>query len=138
MPTESLNPPHPTFLRRAGAVLAGLFAIFVVTSAVDAILHATGVFPPYDAPPMSDALFAVAFAYRVVISIAGAALTARLAPDRPVQHALVLGGIGIVLSLLGAVAFWHKGPHWYPLLLAATALPCAYLGGRLGARQSSL
>ena len=38
--------------------------------------------------------------------------------------------------MTSAAATWNKGPefgpHWYPLALVATALPCAWLGGRLG------
>src|SRR5262245_300766 len=117
----------PTAPRRRGrsvaAVGAGLVAIFAVTSATDVVMHATGVFPPTDAPPMSNALFLLAFAYRTVYDVAGCWLTARLAPARPLFHALVLGGIGTLLSLAGAIAMWDAGPGWYPLGLAASALP---------------
>ncbi|MBL8951028.1 MAG: hypothetical protein JNK82_09645, partial [Myxococcaceae bacterium] len=98
-------------LRRVGAVLAGLVATFVVTSAVDAVMHATGVYPPVDAPPMSDALFAVAFGYRLVFNAGGAWLTARLAPDRGLAHALVLGAVGTVFGVIGTLMFWDAGPH---------------------------
>jgi hypothetical protein len=123
-------------LRSIGAVAAGLVSIFAVTTAADAVMHATGVFPPAGAPPMSSALFLLAFAYRLVIDVAGCTLTARLAPARPMRHAIVLGSIGLFLSIAGAVAMWGAGPTWYPLALAASALPCAWLGGRLGQQKS--
>jgi hypothetical protein len=135
-PTHAAPISAPALLaRRVGAVLAGLFAIFAVTTATDAVMHLTGVFPPVDAPPMSDALFLLALAYRVAYGIAGGWLTARLAPSRPVQHALALGAIGLALSVAGAVAMWDAGPGWYPLAVAASALPCSYLGGRLARRE---
>jgi len=118
-------------LRSVGAVAGGLVAIFAVTTAVDAVLHATGVFPPFGAPPMSDALFLLAFAYRVVIGVAGSGLTARLAPRRPMRHALVLGGIGTLLSIAGGIAMWDASRAWYPIALAVSAVPCAWLGARL-------
>ena len=71
------------------------------------------------------------FGYRFLFDVAGSYLTARLAPDRPMRHALALGAIGLVLSIAGAVALWSVGPAWYPLGLAASALPCAWLGARL-------
>lgn len=111
------------------SVLAGLVTIFVASSAVDAVLHATGVYPPLG-EDMSDALFGLAFAYRLVINVAGCWLTARLATPR---HALVLGGIGVVLAAFGAAVMWHHGHHWYPLALVASSLPCAWIGGRLAA-----
>ena len=64
---------------------------------------------------------------------------ARLAPDRPMLHALLGGVIGLVLSTVGAVVTLNRGPafgpHWYPLALMVTALPCAWLCGRLRIMQ---
>lgn len=126
------SPRRP--LRGAGAVFAGFATIFVVSTGIDLVLHATDVFPPLGAPPMSDALFGVAMAYRIVIGIAGCYLTARLAPARPMKHALVLGGIGTFVALAGAIAMWEAGPGWYSLGVAAIALPCAWIGARLAQR----
>ena len=125
-------------LRSVGAVLAGWVAIFVITTAMDVVLHATGVMPPWG-QPMPNALFGLATAYRIVFNIAGCYLTARLAPNRPMRHALVLGVVGAVLSLVATVATWNRGsefgPHWYPLALVVTALPCAWAGGALYERR---
>ncbi len=120
-------------MKSIGAVLAGLLTIVILSSAVDVALHAAGVFPPWG-QPMSGALFALALGYRIVISIGGCWLAARLAPNRPMQHALILGGIGVVLSAVGAAMTIGKGPEfgpmWYPLALVVVAMPCAWLGGR--------
>jgi len=90
---------------------------------------------------MSDALFLLATLYRTLYAIAGSYLTARLAPHRPMKHALASGVVGLVLSTVGAIATWDRGPefgpHWYPLSLVATAMPCAWAGGRLRALQLS-
>ena len=99
-------------------------------------LKATHLFtpPPWD-QPAADALLLLATAYRTVYGIAGSYVTARLAPDRPMQHALAGGAIGLVLSIVGAVATWNAGPafgpHWYPVALIVSALPCAWAGGKL-------
>lgn len=130
--TEPERPRRP--LRSIWAVLAGLLFIFIVTTVVDVVLHATGVFPPWG-KPMSDGLFGVATAYRIVISIAGCYIAARVAPDRRMGHALVLGAIGVVISAIGAAVTWNRGPefgpHWYPLLLVVVSIPCAWVGGKL-------
>ena|SRR6266850_6322095 len=121
-------------MKSIGAVLAGLLIIVVLSTAVDLVLHATGVFPPWG-QPMSDALFALATGYRIVISIGGCYIAARPAPNRPMQHAIALGIAGVVISAIGAAATIGKGPEfgpiWYPLALVAAALPCAWVGGRL-------
>ena len=122
--------------RSIGAVLAGMLAVVVLSLGTDLALHAAGIFPPLD-QRMSDALFVLATAYRTVYAVAGGYVTAWLAPNRPVYHALVNGFIGVALSLLGAVLTWNKalGPHWYPLALVITALPTAWAGGRLRLMQ---
>jgi len=118
-------------LRSVGAVLAGLIAIFILSTATDLALHAAAVFPPWEVR-MSDALFLLPLAYRIVFGVAGCYLTARLAPDRPMLHALVLGAVGVVISTAGAVLMWDAGPAWYSLGVIAIAMPCAWAGGKLG------
>ncbi len=119
------------------ALIAGLAAGAVLSLATDVVLHATSVFPPWG-QPMSEPLFALAAGYRIAFTVLGCAVAARLAPDRPMGHALLLGALGLFANLAGAVATWNRGPefgpHWYPLLLAVTALPCGWLGGRLPGR----
>jgi len=63
---------------------------------------------------MPGKLFLVATAYRMVYAVAGSYIAARLAPDRPMQHALVLGFVGLALSIAGAVATWNAGPELGP------------------------
>ena len=125
-------------VQRTGAVLAGLIAIIVLSLGTDLVMHATGVFPSWG-EPMSDGLFLFAMAYRTVYNIAGCYIAARLAPDRPMAHALALGIMGLVVSLVGAVVTWNKGPafgpHWYPLTLIALAIPTAWAGGQLRVTQ---
>jgi hypothetical protein len=121
--------PHRT-LRQIGAVLAGLLAIFAITTVTDIVLHATGIFPPWG-QPMSSALFLVALAYRIVYGVLGCYIAARLAPDHPMRHAVALGVVGVVLSTAGAVAMWEAGPAWYSLAVIGIALPCAWVGGKL-------
>ena len=126
--TETRRPRRT--LRQIGAVLAGLLAIFAITTVTDIVLHATGIFPPWG-QPMSSALFLVALAYRIVYGVLGCYIAARLAPDHPMRHAVALGVVGVVLSTAGAVAMWEAGPAWYSLAVIGIALPCAWVGGKL-------
>ena len=114
------------------AVIAGVVVIIGVTTLVDIALHVAGVFPPMD-QPITDALALLATSYRIVISVGGAWLTARLAPERPMKHAMILGAVGTVLGLVGVVATWNMGlgPRWYPILLAVLAVPQCWVGGRI-------
>ncbi len=124
--------------RSIAAVLAGILAGLVLTIGTDIVLHVISVFPPWGRP-VGGAPLLLATAYRTVYGVAGSYIAARLAPDRPMQHALVLGAIGLAVSIVGAVVTWNKGPafgpHWYPLALVALAMPQAWAGGRLRMMQ---
>jgi len=134
------EPQRPRrILRSIGALLAGFVLVVVLSIGTDVALRATGAFPPLG-QPMAEALFLLATAYRTLFAVAGSYLTARLAPHHPMAHALAGGAVGLALSIVGAVTTWDRGPdfgpHWYPLALVATALPCAWTGGRLAARRA--
>ncbi len=124
--------PARSIGRSIGALLAGFVVVVILSLGTDMALRAAGIFPPLGRT-MSNALFLLATVYRTVYSIVGSYITARLAPNRPMQHALLGGAIGLVLSVVGAVVTWNKdlGPHWYPLALVVTALPCAWVGGKI-------
>jgi hypothetical protein len=129
------NPPR-RIGRRIAAVLAGMIVGIAITLGTDEVLHIIGVFPPWGASMVGfDGALLLATAYRTVYGVLGSYIIARLAPDRPMQHALVGGVIGLVASIVGAAATWNKGPafgpHWYPLALVALAMPQAWVGGRL-------
>jgi len=134
--SEPRPPRH--LLRSIGAVFAGLVAIFILSIGTDAVLHAGGVYPP-PGQPMATGLWLLATAYRIVYGILGCYIAARLAPNRPMAHALVLGLIGVAISTAGGIYAWDKGPtygpRWYAWVLVAITLPSAWLGGKLHARR---
>jgi hypothetical protein len=119
----------PNKMQSAGAVFAGVAANFLAVP-IDAVFHSTGIFPPMG-ESMSDKLFGLAFSYRFLLAVLGGYATAKVAPSEPMKHALVLGGVGVVLSSAGAMAMWDFGPNWYPLSLIAISLPCSWAGARL-------
>jgi hypothetical protein len=120
--------------RRVAAVIAGLLANVIAASATDAALHAAGVYPPLGVR-MTGSLFALALAYRTLYGVLGSYLTARLAPDRPMQHALALGAVGVLIGIIGAAVMWDAGPAWYSLGVIAVTFPAAWAGARLCERQ---
>ena len=125
-------------LRSIVAMVAGFLVIVVLSTVTDVVMHATGIFPPWF-QPMSGSRFLLATAYRSVYSVLGCYLTARLAPDRPMLHALILGAIGFVFSIAGTVGTWNEGPEfgpkWYPLSLVALSIPLAWVGGKIRLMQ---
>jgi len=118
------------------ALLAG-FAVAVLLSLVtDIVLHKTGFYPPLGQPNSSSQLI-VSTIYRTLFGILSAWVTARVAPYKPMSHALVGGAIGSAAALAGAILTWNRnlGPHWYPIALVVLALPTAWIGGKLRLMQ---
>jgi hypothetical protein len=129
---------HPSsgILRSIGALVAGMLVGIILTIATDIALHAMGVFPPWGQSMVGfDGPLLLAVAYRGAFGILASYIIARLAPNRPMQHALVGGLVGLVVSIIGAAVTWNKGPafgpHWYPLALIVLAMPQAWVGGKL-------
>jgi hypothetical protein len=135
MTAAGANPRH--LLRSTSALLLGFIAVVVLSLGTDQVLHVLQVYPPWGQPMYDPALNLLALAYRSVYGIVGGYVAARFAPHSPMVHALALGVIGLVLSVAGAVAMWDAGPRWYPVALALTALPGAWLGGILQRRSQS-
>ena len=126
--------------RSAGAVLLGFLVVVVLSLGTDQLLHVLGVYPPWGQPMYDTGLNVLALAYRVVYAVIGSYIAARFAPRHPMRHAMVLGVLGLIVSTAGAIAaitMADLGPNWYPILLALTALPCAWLGGALYLRRQA-
>ena len=115
----------------AGALLAGFLVVVVLSIGTDQLFHSLGVYPPWGEPMRETGDNLLALTYRCIYAVLGSYIAARLAPRRPMLHAMILGAIGFVLSVLGAFGAIavDLGPIWFPFALVLTALPCAWLGG---------
>jgi hypothetical protein len=125
----STSTPPRQLLRSVGALLLGLIVVVILSLAADQAARTMGLLPPLDAPAPESGALVLPFAYRSVIVVLGAYIVARFAPYAPMGHALVSGALGLVLSILGAVAQWDLGSHWYPVAIVLTAVPYSWLGG---------
>ena len=131
---------HPRRLgRSAGALLLGFISVVVLSLGTDEVLHVLKVYPPWGQSMYDAGLCLLALSYRIVYTVLGSYIAARYSPHAPMGHALILGVVGTVVGTAGAIATipMHLGPAWYPIAIAATALPCAWAGGVLCARGRS-
>lgn len=125
--------------RSTGAILLGFVTVVVISLGTDHVLHVLSVYPPWGEPMNDPGLNLLALSYRCVYGVVGSYIAARFAPRNPMRHAMILGAIGFVVSVLGAIAAIRMklGPSWYPITLALTALPTAWLGGVLHRMRQS-
>jgi hypothetical protein len=73
--------------------------------------------------------------YVFAFAVFGCWLAARLAPSQPLQHALVLGALGLAFNVVGTIARWDDAPAWYHVIALLLVMPAAWVGGRLRERQ---
>jgi hypothetical protein len=139
MHVTDTHPHSRQRLRSAAALFLGFIVVFILSLGTDQLLHMLEVYPPWGQPMNDTGDNLLALAYRIVYAVIGSYIAARLAPHTPMRHALALGIIGLVLSIIGAVAAinMNLGPSWYPIALVLTALPCAWLGGVLHRKSQS-
>jgi hypothetical protein len=122
-----------SLLRSTVALFVGFLAVLVLSIGTDQIFHSLKVYPPWDQPMNEPALLLLALSYRIVYTVLGSYIAARLAPRNPMRHAMILGFIGFPIAVAGAIVgiMMNLSPAWYPIMLAVTTLPCAWLGGVL-------
>jgi hypothetical protein len=115
--------------RSTGAVLLGIMAGAALSLGTDQVLHVLQVYPPWGQPMYEPGLNLLALAYRCVYDALGFYVIARLAPRNPARHVRVGAAIGLVLSAAGVLAALTAdlGPLWYPIALALSTMPCAWL-----------
>jgi len=132
--------PQRQVLRSIGAILAGIVVGIVLSIGTDLLMHAVGVFPAIG-EPMSGGTLLLATSYRTLYSVLASYIAARMAPSRPMLHAMIVGVVDFIVSIIGLAVTWNKtdvfGPHWYPIALVALALPAAWIGGKLRMSQLS-
>lgn len=136
--TTAMTAPSPrTTGRSIAAVAIGFVVVIVLSLGVDQVLHVLKVYPPWGEPMYDTRLNMLALSYRLVFNTFGSYLMARLAPSNPWKHVWIGAAIGFVLSMLGVVGALMNdlGALWYPVLLAISSIPTAWLGGTLFVRS---
>jgi hypothetical protein len=117
------------------SILAGFIVTAVLSIAVDHVFHVTNVYPPYGEAMFNTSLLALAFAYRAVFNVFGAFVTASIAKDKAMKAVWIMGIVGSLLWLAGALANWELAAPWYNILGVVTGIPFSLAGGKLYQRS---
>lgn len=118
-------------LKSIGAILAGFLLGALLSIGADYLMEITGMMSMEHFKQSSIAIIVLVIAYRFIFNVTGCYLTAALAPDKPMKHVLIIGIIGTVLSIVGALAMWDKAMPFYNITIILMSLPSAWLGGKL-------
>lgn len=116
------------------AFVAAIAVASILSYGTDALLVAAGIMEANIATN-SVGIIVLVVIYRTIYSVAGAFVLAKLAPSRPMTHAIALGVFGALGSLAAGFSMPGIASLWYAVALAVLALPSAWLGAKLAIRS---
>lgn len=117
------------------AVFGGMVIVAIASTAVDAVMHSAGVYPPVGEPMFDTIPLLLALAYRSLFEVGGAYLTAMWARERARHAVLTMGVIGSLLWVVGGIVMSEYGPAWYSITGAVSSIPLALVGGMVYERR---
>jgi hypothetical protein len=135
-PRPTPLPPAPPPMTRSILVVVGAF-LLVGALIVGTTTAVTGAAPQYFGEGGSTRHAGVLLLmqlYVFVYATLGCWLAARLAPSKPMRHAMVVGWLGLAYNVVGTYFAWGLYPAWSNVLGLLLVMPAAYLGGLLAAR----
>jgi hypothetical protein len=119
--------------KSVGVILLGFIVNALLSVLTDFLLESIGLLPhPSKGLFETWAILLVLF-YRGVYAIFAGFIIARLIYARPVLHAMILGLIGTVITLIAvsSPSFAERSPLWFGYALAAMTIPALWLGVRI-------
>ncbi|MCZ8203482.1 hypothetical protein [Gemmatimonas sp.] len=126
-------------IRSIVAVVSGFALIALLSIGTDlALMTAMPSLYEADGSTTSTTVLLLSIGYVGLYATLGCYLCARLAPHRPMQHALVLGALGLLFNVAGTVARWDMAPAWFHLVSLTLVMVWAWLGGRMRTREVAL
>ncbi len=126
--------------RRILAVIAGLFAGFLIVALVEALSPLLFTMPAGLNPKNPESIrqyaeqipagsLVVVLLAHALGSFGGGWLAALVARVKPVQHALIVGALVMIAGIVNLVIIPH--PLWFSILDVLVYMPSAYLGGTM-------
>jgi hypothetical protein len=106
-----------------GALNVGANALFAAV--------APELAPRPGTPTTNTGVLLVVSAYVAFFGILGCYVTARLAPSRPMLHALIMGGLALAMILATTISAWNDAPVWFNVYNLLAVMPYAWIGGRI-------
>lgn len=132
----------PRALRSTLAVVGGFLLIGALAFGTGTLVQsAWPTRHAADGTPTTTEMMLVQLLYVGVYATLGCWAAARLAPSRPMLHALVVGVLGLALNVPSAILLRDRAPAWYLAAGVVTTMCWAWLGGRIaesrqGARRA--
>ena len=124
---------NKSIFKSIGVILLAFVIIALLSTLTDFLLESIGVLPnPQKGLFLTWAILLALF-YRGAYTIFAGFIIAKLAPAKPMLHAIILGVIGTLITAVAASSpsFSQKAPLWFGFTLAAITIPCLWLGVKI-------
>jgi hypothetical protein len=128
---EKQNLINMKTLKSIGAILTGFLAAAILSIISDLVMGKLGLMSMDTFKESPTWVILMVTIYRFIFNVLGCYIAASLAPDRPMRHAMIIGVIGLVLSIIGSIIMWEHAVPWYNISIILMALPSAWIGGKL-------
>ncbi len=122
---------NKSIFKSIGAILAGFALGATLSVATDFLFDKLGIMSMDNFKETSTIIIFIVIFYRFIFNVIGCYLAAKLAPNKPMRHVIIMGVIGTIISILGSFAMWDLAVVWYNIAIILIALPSAIIGGKL-------
>jgi MFS-type transporter involved in bile tolerance (Atg22 family) len=116
------------------AILAGFFTVPIVSFTCDYAFHE--LHPGYVAPAIvGNGVALVVLLYGTFSVLIGGYVTGMISRKNHVRNGVILGVIGLAISIFVDIRTWHQAPAWYHILGLALVVPVSAYGSHLAAQR---
>jgi len=122
---------NKSIIKSIGAIFAGFALGAILSVGTDFLFDKLKIMSMENFKQTPTAIISIVIIYRFVFNIFGCYLTAKLAPNKPMKHVIIIGIIGTVLGIFGSVVMWDKAIPFYNIAIVLISLPSAWVGGKL-------
>ena len=119
--------------KSVGVVLLAFVGSALLSVITDFVLESIGILPDPKNGLFETWAIIIVLIYRGAYTILAGFVVGKLAPNKPMLHAIILGVIGTVITLLAISnpEFAQKSKLWFGYTLAAISIPCLWLGVKI-------
>jgi len=113
-----------------GVILLAFISIALLSIVTDFLLESIGMLPDPKKGLFDTWAIILVLVYRGIYTIFAGFIIAKLAPSKPILHAIILGAVGIIITILATndPSFADKAPLWFGYTMAAITIPCLWVG----------
>lgn len=117
------------------AIIIGIVVGALLSVLTDFFMDTAGVIDADNFKQTPVAILCVIIAYRFLFNVIGSYITASIAPQKPMAHSIVLGLIGLGVSIAGFFLMADEATLFYNLGITLISFPSAWVGGKLYIRK---